>query len=191
MLRPRMAKIGAQLEQKRFQLQLAMMLCGPKPPGPAWLHFVDGPAFGAISNVVVLVNLIAALFETLVVMWRIDSSPSTPSSSGFGTTWTSSWSVEVSWSSGSCRWTLTWRSQMRPALIDAHELALRRRELAQGHRALAVGRDPPGRRREEARDPLQAIREHIAGNSRSDAENSRWDSERLQSTAFHLDAAAG
>ena len=54
--------------------------------------------------------------------------------------------------------------------IEAHELAQRRRELAQGLRALAVGRDPPGRRREEARDPPQAIREHIAGNSRSDAD---------------------
>ena len=53
--------------------------------------------------------------------------------------------------------------------IEAHELAQRRRELAQGLRALAVGRDPLGRRREEARDPPQAIREHIAGNSRSDA----------------------
>ena len=53
--------------------------------------------------------------------------------------------------------------------IEAHELARRRRELAQGLRALAGGRDPLGRRREEARDPPQAIREHIAGNSRSDA----------------------
>ena len=108
MPRPRMAKIGAQLEQKRFQLKLAMMLWGPKPPGPAWLHFVDGPAFGAISNVVVLVNLIAALFETLMAWygWFYVENCLLAIYSfqlGFWNYLDFIMVLEVSWTSGSCR----------------------------------------------------------------------------------------
>ena len=93
----------------------------------------------------------------------------------------------VSWTSGSCRWTLT-AENSRSDAENSHRDS--------EHSQSAVIRRDAAEKKLETRLTLfetnaQAIREHIAGNSRSDAENSRWDSEHSQSTAFHLDAAAG